>query len=73
MRFYDLQHTFISFGLNGEVKEFQVFACYMCEYDSKGNSITVATYWNDDGNRNEIVAFTDKTIAAKQKLPYMRV
>ncbi len=73
VRLHDLRHTFISLCLNGGVNEFQVSANCGHEYDSKGNSTTVATYWHDDGNRDEIIAFIDKTITAKLKIPDMRV
>ena len=39
---------------------------------TEGNTTTIATYWHDDGNRNEINEFIDKTITASLKIPDMR-
>ena len=68
VRLHDLRHTFISLCLNGGVNQFQVAANCGHEFDSKGNTTTIATYWHDDGNRDEIIAFIDKTITTKLKV-----
>ena len=72
VRLHDLRHTFISLCLNGGVNQFQVAANCGHTFEKKGNTTTIATYWHDDGNRNEINEFIDKTITASLKIPDMR-
>ena len=72
VRLHDLRHTFISLGLNGGVNQFQVAPNCGHTFEKRGSTTTIATYWHDDGNRDEIIAFIDKTITTKLKIPDMR-
>ena len=72
VRLHDLRHTFISLCLNGGVNQFQVAANCGHTFEKRGSTTTIATYWHDDSNRDEIIAFIDKTITAKLKIPDMR-
>lgn len=71
VRLHDLRHTFISLCLNGGVNQFQVSANCGHSYNSKHASTTLSTYWHDDGNRDEIIAFIDQIITANLKIPDM--
>ncbi len=72
VRLHDLRHTFISLCLNGGVNQFQVSANCGHSFDSRNSNTTLSTYWHDDGNRDEIVAFIDRIITADLKIPDMR-
>lgn len=69
IRLHDLRHTQISLCLNGGINQFQVSANSGHNFREKGQTTTVARYWHDDNNRNDIIEFMDKTITANLTIP----
>ena len=61
---HDLRHSFISMCLNDGVNVFQVAANCGHSFNEKGEVMTAAVYWHDDGNRDAIRECVERLITA---------
>ena len=65
IRVHDLRHSFISMCLNSGVNVFQVAANCGHSFNEKGEVMTAAVYWHDDGNRDAIRECVERLIIAE--------